>query len=97
LLTSRPTAVNLQEALSRINQAAREGSDTAEALARRVIDVAKGVWSEDVERNQSIGDRGASWLLEKLEAEGSIEKGQKINVLTVCYVFARFFKVMPAT
>jgi methylthioribose-1-phosphate isomerase len=86
LLTSRPTAVNLQEALTRINEAAREGVQnglSAESLARRVIDVAKGVWSEDVERNQSIGDRGAAWLLGKLETEGNIEKGERINVLTV--------------
>jgi methylthioribose-1-phosphate isomerase len=86
LLTSRPTAVNLQEALSRINKAAEDGVKgglSTTALADKIIEVAKGVWSEDVARNHSIGDKGAAWLLNKLEEEGSIQKGQKINVLTV--------------
>ena len=39
--------------------------------------------SEDVDRNYLIGDKGAEWLLAKLEAEGAIEKGASINVLTV--------------
>lgn len=41
------------------------------------------VWSEDRERNVRIGDHGAKWILEKLEREGSIAKGEKISVLTV--------------
>jgi hypothetical protein len=86
LLTSRPTAVNLLEALSRIESAAKqatEGGATGEQLARKVVDVAVGVWDEDRERNVAIGDNGASWILEKLEREGTIEKGEKITVLTV--------------
>ena len=87
LLTSRPTAVNLLEALTRIETAARtavkEGA-SAEQVARRVIDVAVGVWSEDKERNKRIGDNGAAWILEKLEREGAIKQGEKICVLTVC-------------
>ncbi|KAL8292330.1 hypothetical protein RQP46_001796 [Phenoliferia psychrophenolica] len=87
LLTSRPTAVNLLEALTRIETAARKAVDegaTAEQVARRVIDVAVQVWSEDKERNKRIGDNGASWILEKLEREGTIKQGDKICVLTVC-------------
>lgn len=86
LLTSRPTAVNLLEALTRIEAegklAVKEGS-SGEQLARRVVDVAVKVWSEDKERNQRIGDNGANWILAKLEREGSIKKGEKISVLTV--------------
>ncbi|BGP40712.1 S-methyl-5-thioribose-1-phosphate isomerase [Rhodotorula kratochvilovae] len=88
LLTSRPTAVNLREALSRIEAAARAeaGRDgaTAESLAKKVVDVAVGVWVEDKERCERIGNNGARWILEKLEREGAIEKGEKIAVLTVC-------------
>lgn len=89
LLTSRPTAVNLLEALSRIeaaaNGAAKAGVDAKE-LARKVVDVAVGVWDEDRERNVAIGDNGADWILEKLEREGTLEKGEKINVLTVSVI-----------
>lgn len=87
LLTSRPTAVNLLEALTRIEAEARKAVDegtAAEQVARRVIDVAVGVWSEDKARNKRIGDNGAAWILEKLEREGTIKAGDKISVLTVC-------------
>ncbi|GAA5919338.1 hypothetical protein JCM5296_001705 [Sporobolomyces johnsonii] len=87
LLTSRPTAVNLREALSRIEAAARASVDsgaTAPELANKVVEVAVGVWEEDKERCERIGKNGAEWILEKLEREGSIEKGEKLNVLTVC-------------
>lgn len=87
LLTSRPTAVNLREALTRIEAAAREEAArqgaTAESLAKKVVDVAVGVWVEDKERCERIGNNGARWILEKLEREGTIEKGEKISVLTV--------------
>ncbi|TNY20809.1 hypothetical protein DMC30DRAFT_351681, partial [Rhodotorula diobovata] len=86
LLTSRPTAVNLREALTRIEAAAREEAArqgaTAESLAKKVVDVAVGVWVEDKERCERIGNNGARWILEKLEREGTIEKGEKISVLT---------------
>lgn len=50
----------------------------------KVIEVAVGVFEEDKERCEKIGKNGAEWILEKLEREGQIEKGEKINVLTVC-------------
>lgn len=79
--------MNLLEALTRIeneaNDAVKQGA-TAEEVAARVVDVAIGVWSEDKERNKRIGDNGAAWILEKLEREGTIAKGDKIAVLTVC-------------
>ncbi|GAA5903677.1 S-methyl-5-thioribose-1-phosphate isomerase MRI1 [Sporobolomyces salmoneus] len=87
LLSSRPTAVNLREALSRIEASAKalvsDGCSPQE-LAQKVIEVAVGVFEEDKERCEKIGKNGAEWILEKLEREGQIEKGEKINVLTVC-------------
>lgn len=74
------------EALSRIESAAKQATEAGadgHQLARKVVDVAVGVWDEDRERNVAIGDNGARWILEKLEREGTIEKGEKINVLTV--------------
>ncbi|GAA5914696.1 hypothetical protein JCM6882_003603 [Rhodosporidiobolus microsporus] len=87
LLTSRPTAVNLREALTRIETSAKatvEGGADAEGLAKKVVEVAVGVWEEDKERCERIGANGSKWILEKLEREGTIEKGEKIAVLTVC-------------
>lgn len=87
LLTSRPTAVNLLESINRINSAARlavQEEKSAVETIKVIIQVAIGVWSEDKARNKRIGDNGAEWILEKLEREGSIVKGEKISVLTVC-------------
>ena len=83
LLLSRPTAVNLREALDRINAAAETDENEVGALRKRVVFVCVTVWSEDVERNHLIGDNGAKWLLETLEREGTIEPGCKVCVLTV--------------
>ncbi|GAA6062146.1 hypothetical protein JCM10212_002358 [Sporobolomyces blumeae] len=90
LLSSRPTAVNLREALSRIELASKHLVEQSEPkpsptqLANKVIEVAVGVFEEDKARCEKIGRNGAEWILNKLEREGQIEKGEKINVLTVC-------------
>lgn len=85
LLSSRPTAVNLREAMHRL-QAIASSSEPADivAKARKIYDAAELVWTEDVERNVKIGDNGANWLLRNLEQSGAIQKDEKINVLTVC-------------
>ena len=85
LLDSRPTAVNLREAMHRLRAigASTEPNDTR-LKAQQVVEAAELVWTEDVNRNVQIGDKGAVWLLEKLERAGAIEKGDKVNVLTVC-------------
>ncbi|GAA5828636.1 hypothetical protein JCM3766R1_003767 [Sporobolomyces carnicolor] len=87
LLSSRPTAVNLREALSRIEQSATAivaKGCSARDLAENVVEVAVGVFDEDKARCERIGKNGAEWILAKLEREGQIDKGAKINVLTVC-------------
>lgn len=86
LLTSRPTAVNLLEALSRIESAAKDtvqAGSNAVNLAEMVINVCISVWDDDRERNVQMGDHGADWILDKLQQEGSIQSDTKINVLTV--------------
>lgn len=83
LITSRPTAVNLAEALGRIRQAA--GSDGhAQAVRTRVVACCVEIWTEDIERCRRIGDNGARWILERLETTGAIERGGKATLLTVC-------------
>ena len=85
LLSSRPTAVNLREAMHRLQavSVADEPKDPP-AKAQKILEAAELVWAEDVARNVLIGDHGAQWLVEKLEREGSVQAGEKINVLTVC-------------
>ncbi|GAA6005748.1 hypothetical protein JCM11491_003994 [Sporobolomyces phaffii] len=87
LLSSRPTAVNLREALSRIEASARDlvaGGATARELAASVVGVAVGVFDEDKARCERIGHNGATWIVDELERAGEIAQGDKINVLTVC-------------
>ena len=85
LLSSRPTAVNLREAMHRLQaiSAANEPTDPA-AKAQKIFEAAELVWTEDVARNVLIGDHGAQWLVSKLEEERAIQAGEQINVLTVC-------------
>lgn len=88
LLSSRPTAVNLREAMHRLQAIASDthsaAGDDVRSRAQRLVDAGELVWTEDVERNVRIGDNGASWLLQKLQREGAIVGGERINVLTVC-------------
>lgn len=98
LLSSRPTAVNLREAMQRIERCASEHSSVDQdpaRLIRKVVDVAVSVWTEDNERNHQIGDNGAQWILNSLEAKGDIQKGEKINVLTVCNTGSLATSVRP--
>lgn len=84
LITSRPTAVNLREALDRIVASASPDAASSSAPrdhAQQVVAACKQVWSEDVARNHSIGQHGAEWLLSRL-APSSPSK--KISLLTVC-------------
>ncbi|EJU04215.1 Methylthioribose-1-phosphate isomerase [Dacryopinax primogenitus] len=87
LLTSRPTAVNLSQAITRIRSVFSKGEaqllsggDTALA----VIAESRAVADEDVGRNKAMSRLGAEWVLAMLEAEGTVAPGEPINVLTVC-------------
>jgi len=79
---SRPTAVNLSDAVTKLKaavakEAAREGS-----TAQSVVDVyqarAEEMLDADVADNRNIGDFGAEWLLQTVAAK------EKISVLTHC-------------
>ncbi|KZT62069.1 putative translation initiation factor [Calocera cornea HHB12733] len=87
LFTSRPTAVNLSQAIKRIRAVLAltkaQGWTGAEA-AEAVITESRAVADEDVGRNKEMSRVGAEWLLAQLEANGTIQPGESINVLTVC-------------
>lgn len=87
LLSARPTAVNLREALFRVSQAfktsnEKQGTKNPAEIAQELIRVCKAVWEEDLERNKKIGHHGAQWLIKKLGL--SENPTQKISMLTVC-------------
>lgn len=85
LLSSRPTAVNLREAMHRLQHlVASSNPEDVSTTARKIAQAGELVWTEDIERNVRIGDNGAQWLLDSLERDGSIQRGGSINVLTVC-------------
>lgn len=83
LLSARPTAVNLREALVRVSQAFKS-SDSQDPLevTKNLIRVCKSVWEEDLERNKKIGHNGAQWLIKNLGL--SEHPARKISMLTVC-------------
>ncbi|GFZ48550.1 S-methyl-5-thioribose-1-phosphate isomerase [Saitozyma sp. JCM 24511] len=87
LQSSRPTAVNLGEAMDRIrsvlSSAPPGGEQEAKQLVDRVVQVCGAVHEEDLERNMEMGRLGAEWLWSKRrQANGAEKKGLK--VVTVC-------------
>lgn len=91
LISARPTAVNLQEAIDRINskfdqlqESLINTTTTRDQQLKNLIDSlvesGKSIWIEDLERNQKIGSLGANWLIQEL----NLRPDQKLSVLTVC-------------
>ncbi|WWC71877.1 methylthioribose-1-phosphate isomerase [Kwoniella pini CBS 10737] len=81
LQSSRPTAVNLSEAMNRIRnyiKASTNSKSNTTELIEKVKEICKNVHEEDLERNMLMGKLGAEWLFKK-----SGEK-QKLKVITVC-------------
>ncbi|WWD03495.1 methylthioribose-1-phosphate isomerase [Kwoniella europaea PYCC6329] len=82
LQSSRPTAVNLSEAMNRIRQYLNTTStekDTKESVIDKVREICQDVHEEDLERNMRMGKLGADWLFAKRGG-----KKDKLKVVTVC-------------
>jgi methylthioribose-1-phosphate isomerase len=84
LQSSRPTAVNLGEAMDRIRALLKEesaGAGEAEAkeLVEKVKNLCTAVHGDDLERCKTMGRLGAEWLWKK---RGAGKKGLKL--VTVC-------------
>ena len=81
LKTSRPTAVNLAEAMARVEDVARRmrTSDAASAIEAIVSECEK-MMEEDVKACRAIGAHGAEALLAACDAKD----GRKISVMTCC-------------
>lgn len=85
LYESRPTAVNLGNAIKRLNKTLKEAieaSSDVKEVAQALIKEAKSVADEDVGRNKDMSRFGGEWLVDRVKAKG--ESGDALNVLTVC-------------
>jgi methylthioribose-1-phosphate isomerase len=60
LAGTRPTAVNLQWALDRMQRRAERASQLGENLAETLLDEANAIWEEDREMCRRIGELGAT-------------------------------------
>lgn len=80
LLATRPTAVNLQWALNRVNKAL--DGVAVEKRADVALTTARELEREDIEICEKIGEHGAALLIELWQAKG--DKSAVLNVLTHC-------------
>jgi methylthioribose-1-phosphate isomerase len=83
LVTSRPTAVNLSDAVRKLetlitDQAQQPGS-TGQGVATAFIRAAEEMLGKDLEDNQRIGEHGAAWIMAHASA-GS----PTVAILTHC-------------
>lgn len=82
LKTSRPTAVDLTNAINQLKAKIRAGgaSATKETIVAAFIEEAEAIFEKDLKTNQAIGEYGAEWL--RAQAGASSEK--QVSVLTHC-------------
>ncbi|KAL1893662.1 S-methyl-5-thioribose-1-phosphate isomerase [Ceratocystis pirilliformis] len=82
LKESRPTAVDLSNAISLLKQKIREpaAASGASSVNAALIDAAEGVLAKDVTTNRAIGAYGAAWLA----ANASASTESPVSVLTHC-------------
>lgn len=86
LQSSRPTAVNLSEAMNRIRAVLKkEGGAGDAAAATDLVETLKAmcfaVHEEDMERNRTMGRLGAEWLWKQ---RGGKDGKKALKVITVC-------------
>lgn len=84
LVGSRPTAVNLADAVYKlkniVRKALEEGKDGKEVRETYLV-AAEKMLVDDVQDNRNIGDFGAEWIIK--ESQGAKEDGG-LRVLTHC-------------
>ncbi len=68
LRSTRPTAVNLFWAISRMLKTAQESNGTVEEIKATLLETAQAIQQEDLQTCQAIGDHGLSILPEKPQA-----------------------------
>lgn len=85
LLTSRPTAVNLGDAVKKLEQVVYAAQDIANAtdfdIHEAYIRAAEQMLVDDVQDNENIGRFGADWILRH---SNLVPPAGKISVITHC-------------
>jgi len=86
LVTSRPTAVNLADAVGKLKavlekEAAKGGAVNGDQIARTYEAAAERMLEDDVADNEHIGEHGARWIMKNTAAG---KEGTKMKVLTHC-------------
>lgn len=85
LLTSRPTAVNLADAVRKLEkvvwQAQQQPGSTDYSINEAYIQAAEQMLVDDVRDNENIGNHGADWILRHTE---TVFPAGKLSVLTHC-------------
>eukprot|EP00056_Hartaetosiga_gracilis_P014257 m.240122 g.240122 ORF g.240122 m.240122 type:complete len:364 (+) comp14541_c0_seq1:39-1130(+) len=82
LRTSRPTAVNLFEAATRLEKLCAQLSSVADASVKSVVDglltEIEGMMAADIADNRAIGKHGAEAIL------SHVKEGENVHILTHC-------------
>ncbi|KEY69218.1 hypothetical protein S7711_01674 [Stachybotrys chartarum IBT 7711] len=79
LKQSRPTAVDLTNAINQLKAKIRE-ADSKEAIIQAFIEESEKIFEKDLQTNLAIGDHGAEWL--RVNAGAATDK--QVSVLTHC-------------
>ncbi|KAG5926553.1 S-methyl-5-thioribose-1-phosphate isomerase [Claviceps africana] len=80
LKQSRPTAVDLTNAINQLKKRIRSAGDSREAVVEAFISEAERIFEKDLETNLAIGDHGAEWLRGQVGATAE----NTISVVTHC-------------
>ena len=86
LVTSRPTAVNLADAVEKLKaivekEVAKGVATNGGEVARAYEVAAEQMLEDDVADNKHIGENGAKWIISNSD---NAKEGKKISVLTHC-------------
>lgn len=85
LVTSRPTAVNLSDAATKlkaiVNKMADDPGSSIRTILQTYVEAAERMLVDDVQDNERIGKHGAEWILRN-KPRGARE--DKVSVITHC-------------
>ncbi|KAH8173686.1 initiation factor 2 subunit family protein [Sarocladium implicatum] len=80
LKTSRPTAVDLTNAINQLKARIRENTSSTQEVITAFVEEAEKIFEKDLKTNLAIGDHGAEWL----KANAGASSDSRISVLTHC-------------